>query len=45
MRGQLPNTVISFPRELDEAVALRKLRAQGVEIDTLSSEQKAYLGV
>ena len=45
MRGQLPNTVIGFPRELDEAVAARKLRAMGVSIDTLSAEQKKYLGV
>ena len=44
-RGQLPNSVISFPRELDEAVAARKLRAMGVSIDTLSAEQKKYLGV
>ena len=44
MKGKLPNTVVSFPRELDEAVAARKLKAMGVEIDTLSSEQKAYLG-
>ena len=45
MRGQLPNTVIGFPRELDEAVAARKLRAMGVSIDALSAEQKKYLGV
>ena len=44
-RGKLPNTVIRFPRELDEAVAARKLKAMGVEIDTLSGEQKEYLGV
>ena len=31
--------------ELDEAVAYRKLRAMGVEIDALSEEQKEYLGV
>ena len=43
-QGKLPNTVIGFPRELDEAVAARKLRAMGVSIDTLSDEQKAYLG-
>ena len=35
----------SFPRELDEAVASRKLKAMGVEIDTLSQEQSEYLGV
>ena len=45
MRDKLPNTVIAFPRELDEAVAARKLKAMGVAIDTLSDEQKAYLGV
>ena len=44
-RGQLPNSVISFPRELDEAVAFRKLRAMGVSIDALSDEQKRSLGV
>ena len=32
-------------RELDDAVARRKLRALGVEIDALSREQKDYLGV
>jgi len=45
MRGKLDNTVIAFPRELDEAVAARKLRAMGVSIDMLSDEQKTYLGV
>ena len=44
-RGKLPATVIDFPRELDEAVAARKLKAMGVAIDTLSAEQKRYLGV
>ena len=45
MRGKLDNTVIAFPRELDEAVAARKLRAMGVSIDALSDEQKTYLGI
>ena len=45
MRGKLDNTVIAFPRELDEAVAARKLRAMGVSIDALSDEQKSYLGI
>ena len=45
MRGKLDNTVIAFPHELDEAVAARKLRAMGVSIDSLSDEQKSYLGV
>ena len=37
--------VIPVPREIDEAVARRKLRAMGVEIDSLSAEQSAYLGL
>ncbi len=44
-RDGLTPGVIPVPRELDEAVARRKLRAMGVEIDTLSAEQAAYLGV
>lgn len=44
-KGELAPGVIPVPRELDEAVARRKLRAMGVEIDTLSREQAAYLGV
>ena len=36
--------VVHFPRELDEAVARRKLKAMGVEIDVLSAEQIQYLG-
>ena len=44
-RGKLEPTVIPFPRELDEAVAARKLRAMGVSIDALTDEQKQYLGV
>lgn len=37
--------VIPVPRELDVAVAFRKLRAMGVAIDKLSDEQKAYIGI
>lgn len=44
-RGELQPGVIPVPRELDEAVARRKLRAMHVEIDTLSEEQAAYLGL
>ncbi len=44
-RGELAPGVISVPRELDEAVARRKLRSMGVEIDSLSREQADYLGV
>ncbi len=44
-RGTIAPGVLDFPRELDDAVARRKLRAMGVSIDTLSREQEEYLGV
>jgi len=44
-RGKLKAGVVSFPRELDEAVAMRKLRAMGIGIDSLSDEQARYIGV
>ncbi len=44
-RGELAPDVIAFPHELDLAVARRKLRAMGVETDSLSGEQAEYLGV
>lgn len=43
-RGRLAPGVVSVPRELDDRVARRKLKALGVEIDSLSDEQKDYLG-
>ena len=43
-RGRLQPGVIPVPRELDEAVARRKLSAMGVKIDMLSREQETYLG-
>ena len=44
-RDEVKPGVISFPRELDRAVAYRKLRAMGVEIDYLTDDQREYLGV
>ena len=44
-QAELVPDVISVPRELDEAVARRKLRAMGVSIDSLSAEQEEYLGL
>lgn len=44
-RSSLKPSVIPVPRELDEAVARRKLSSMGVEIDSLSREQADYLGV
>ena len=44
-RAELTPDVIPVPRELDEAVARRKLRAMHVSIDALTAEQAAYLGI
>ena len=35
----------AVPADIDQEVAKRKLAALGVTIDTLTPEQKAYLGV
>ncbi len=43
-KGKLPADVVAVPRDIDEAVARRKLKAMGVEIDTLSKLQADYLG-
>ena len=43
--GELGREPMRVPREIDDAVARRKLRSLGVEIDALSPEQKDYLGI
>lgn len=40
---QIGKKVLNVPYELDESVARYKLEALGIQIDTLSAEQKAYL--
>jgi adenosylhomocysteinase len=42
-RGSLEASVYPVPREIDVEVARLKLQAMGVEIDTLTDEQEAYL--
>jgi adenosylhomocysteinase len=42
-RGKLENKVYDFPYELDVEIARIKLKTLGVEIDTLTESQKAYL--
>jgi adenosylhomocysteinase len=42
-KGKLENKVYVLPKELDIQVATLKLKAMGVEIDTLTTEQKKYL--
>ena len=44
-RGELAPGVLPVPAETDRAVALHKLRTLGIQIDVLSTEQKAYLGL
>jgi adenosylhomocysteinase len=40
---QIGTRVLNVPYELDEQVALYKLESLGIQIDSLSAEQKAYL--
>ena len=44
-RGKLTPGVVPVPVEIDTAVALKKLETLGIRIDTLTEEQKAYLGL
>ncbi|NCO35503.1 MAG: adenosylhomocysteinase [Armatimonadetes bacterium CG2_30_59_28] len=39
----LGNRVYPVPRDIDEGIALLKLRSMGIEIDTLTDEQQKYL--
>jgi adenosylhomocysteinase len=39
----LENVVHTVPREIDDEVARLKLQSMGIEIDHLTTEQKAYL--
>jgi adenosylhomocysteinase len=41
--GELERTVYTVPEEIDREIARLKLRAMGVEIDTLTPEQEKYL--
>jgi adenosylhomocysteinase len=41
--GELENQVYSVPEEIDREIARLKLTAMGVQIDTLTDEQKHYL--
>ncbi len=42
-RGKLEPRVYSVPEDIDKQVARLKLNAMGIEIDTLTPEQKQYL--
>ena len=40
---ELERKVYKVPQEIDENIALLKLRSMGIKIDTLTPEQKKYL--
>ena len=42
-RGKFENKVYALPTNVDQEIAALKLKSEGVEIDTLTSEQKDYL--
>ena len=42
-RGAVTSVLNNVPREVDEAVARQKLASMGLEIDTLTDAQRAYL--
>ncbi len=44
-RAELYPGVIRVPHEIDDAIARKKLSTLGITIDTLTDEQKKYLGV
>ena len=44
-RGKLKPGVVPVPIEIDTAVARKKLSTLGIRIDTLTEEQKQYLGI
>jgi adenosylhomocysteinase len=40
---RLEKGVYSVPEEIDKKIALLKLKAMGIKIDTLTKDQRAYL--
>ena len=42
-KGEMKPKVYSVPREIDELVAVLKLKAMNMEIDSLTEEQKRYI--
>ena len=42
-KGRLQRKLNNVPREIDEEIAMRKLRHWGIEIDVLTEEQQKYL--
>jgi adenosylhomocysteinase len=43
-KGKLAPKVFNIPDDIDQKIAARKLESMGVRIDSLTDEQKKYLG-
>ena len=41
-KGKLPNAVINVPVELEQHIAIAKLASMGINMDTMTAEQKKY---
>ena len=41
-KGKLPNAVINVPVELEQFIAIAKLASMGINMDTMTDEQKKY---
>ncbi|MFO0847438.1 MAG: adenosylhomocysteinase [Gemmataceae bacterium] len=41
-KGKLANKVITLPREIEEFIAVAKLKSMGITIDTMTADQKKY---
>jgi adenosylhomocysteinase len=44
-RDKIKNKVVPVPEEIDNEVAMRKLKFLGIELDVLTDEQKKYLSM
>ncbi|MGK7955490.1 MAG: adenosylhomocysteinase, partial [Crocosphaera sp.] len=42
-KGKLEPGIYNIPKELDQDIASLKLKAMGIEIDTLTPEQEEYI--
>jgi adenosylhomocysteinase len=41
-KGKLEKKVITLPREIEEFIAVAKLKSMGITIDTMTADQKKY---
>jgi adenosylhomocysteinase len=41
-KGKMPNKVIQLPREIEDFIAVAKLKSMGITIDSMTADQKNY---